>query len=475
MDIIKEEPIIRFLKMNQFGYYGISTQNMGNQDAESIEPIAIVAFVLSKMHKFDGDEKQLYIAKILNEKSETGAFFTINKKTSVWATAQACLALNELECEVDSYENSLMWLCKNQNKDGGWSYNGIFHSSSIIHSFYTTILLKKFQGIYEIIDSVLKKNITYLKSIRDRSNEKITNRLIALYLLDVLQEPQDKLIVQSIIILYMNEIFINQTDETYIDFDFKHSFQYYIGFYFPAAYLLLRRFIPPSHLFSQFLIRYLINAEESTGCWKTNVFNQEPTSWATALSLYTLFVWESDCKKTNLNFELLDWKKIVYKLTKELEDIEMNNDFITNCPLNHGKCNLKSKIQMEFDEKKVFIDIPYNESYEDFENQIIRTLKNHGLTPVLAKDSTQSSILLCKVCQKIQSCRYGVADISEAKPNVYFELGLLYGVNRICAILKKSDIDLPTDLQGKEYIEYANTRELDNRLTQWINDNILRA
>ncbi len=104
-------------------------------------------------------------------------------------------------------------------------------------------------------------------------------------------------------------------------------------------------------------------------------------------------MWEADCKTKNLNFKLLDGKEIVYKLTKKLENIEVKNDFIIICPLNHGKCSLKSEIQAKFDEKKVFLDIPYNESYEDFENQIIHTLKDNGLIPVLAKDSTQSSNL----------------------------------------------------------------------------------
>lgn len=471
MKIINKEPVIQFLKKNHFGYYGISISNMEDK-TESIEPVAIVAFILSKMHEINAKEKDIYKDKILKEKSNTGAFFTINKKTSVWATAQACLALNELGCDVSKYEKSLMWLCESQNKDGGWSYDGIFQTSSIIHSFYTVIILNKFRYIYKVVDSVLIRNIKYLKNIRDDFQEKVTNRLIALYLLHILGEKQDLLTIELILSIYMKEIVAKQVDETYIDFDLENSYQYYIGFYFPSAYLLLRYFISPSHLFSQFLIRYLVSSMEPRGCWKPNMLNQKPTSWATALSLYTLFIWECDCKKRNLDFNLLNKKDIVYKLKVELEDIDMKNDFITNCPLNHGKCNLRNKIQTEFDEKKVFLDIPYNNAYEDYENQIIHTLKNNGLIPVLAKDSTQSSILLCKVCQNIQSCRYGIADISEAKSNVYFELGLLYGVNRKCAILKKSNVDLPTDLQGKEYIEYANTRELDEKLTQWIKDNI---
>ncbi len=159
MKVIEKEPVIRFLKKNHFGYYGgLSIPNI-KDNTDSIEPIAIVAFILSKMHEINADEKDMYKDIILRQKSKTGAFFTINRKTSVWATAQACLALNELGCDVSKYENSLMWLCESQNKDGGWSYDGIFQNSSIIHSFYTVIILKKFRSIYKVVDNVLVRNV----------------------------------------------------------------------------------------------------------------------------------------------------------------------------------------------------------------------------------------------------------------------------------------------------------------------------
>lgn len=472
MDIIKIEPTLAFLKESNFGYYGISRLNSKNKNTNSIEPVAIVAFVLSKMNELNIFEKKQFIGKILKAKSTTGSFYTINKKTSVWATAQACIALNELGCETTEYFDSIMWLCKSQNKNGGWSYNGVIQNTSIIHSFYTVLILKRFKGIYKEVDKTLFRNIEYLKTIRDDLREKATSRLIALYLLDILGEKQNSSTITLILDNYIKEIIVKKDDEPYIDFDVENDYQYYIGFYFPAIYLLVRKFISPKDSFSQFLIRHLLITMEPDGCWKPNMINQKPTSWATALSIYTLFTWESDCKKKNLIPKVLPEKEIIRRLRTELEDRDMKNEFVMTCPLNQGKCNLKNKIQEEYDEKKVFLDIPYNLAYEDYENQIIHTLKAKGLIPVLAKDSTQSSILLCKVCQKIQSCRYGVADISEAKANVYFELGLLYGISRKCAILKKADINLPTDLQGKEYIEYANTREVGKKLTQWIKDNI---
>ena len=72
----------------------------------------------------------------------------------------------------------------------------------------------------------------------------------------------------------------------------------------------------------------------------------------------------------------------------------------------------------------------------------------------------------------IQTCKYGVADISYETLNVPFELGLMYGLGKNCAILKASDAKQPTDIEGIEYIEYENTDELDDGLANWIRDNV---
>ena len=89
----------------------------------------------------------------------------------------------------------------------------------------------------------------------------------------------------------------------------------------------------------------------------------------------------------------------------------------------------------------------------------------------MAKDTIKSKALLCKVCTLIQECKYGLSDISYSTHNIPFELGLLFGLNKNCVIIKNKDASISSDISGLEYIEYQKTAELRNKLSQWLNEN----
>lgn len=144
------------------------------------------------------------------------------------------------------------------------------------------------------------------------------------------------------------------------------------------------------------------------------------------------------------------------------------------CPL-HGAtvpCTLTEEIQSEYSEKKIFINIPYRDEYQPYEDKIVEVIKRFELTPVLAKEEVKSDILLCKICRKIQSCKYGISDISYMSINVPYELGLLHALEKRTAILKRRDAELPTDVRGIEVLPYINTDTLEVMLSKWIHDNI---
>lgn len=152
-------------------------------------------------------------------------------------------------------------------------------------------------------------------------------------------------------------------------------------------------------------------------------------------------------------------------------NLNMNNEDIINCcPINRGICNQFDRIKREYDDNKVFLNTPCNEEYEDFESQIVQVIKSKKMIPIQIQDSS-SITNFCRVCQFIQTCNYGVTDISSEDEGIMLVLGMLYGMNRKCAILRKRNATIPTNLRGKEYIDYANVRELKSKLTKWLNDN----
>jgi len=51
---------------------------------------------------------------------------------------------------------------------------------------------------------------------------------------------------------------------------------------------------------------------------------------------------------------------------------------------------------------------------------------------------------------------------------VLFELGLAYGRSKVTVIVKDKRSEVPTDLAGMEYIEYASSDELREKLIKFF-------
>ncbi len=168
--------------------------------------------------------------------------------------------------------------------------------------------------------------------------------------------------------------------------------------------------------------------------------------------------------------------KKIYKFVEEHEEISKFKERISTvkrCPLNLSLCSKLPQIKQNYSEKNIFVDIPYREDYEHFEQTICETIKENGLNPILAKDETKSDIILCKICKSVQSCNYGVADISYQSSNVLYELGMMHSLGMNVAILKNKNAEQPSDIGGKEHLGYVNTNQLKTKLDSWIKDNIL--
>lgn len=130
-------------------------------------------------------------------------------------------------------------------------------------------------------------------------------------------------------------------------------------------------------------------------------------------------------------------------------------------------------IQKNYDNKKVFVNVPHHPEYKDFKHTIWAVLKFVGLVPVFASELDKGdAIRLCKLCQLMQTCYKAITDISyEYLHNMPFELGLMVGlgIQATPFILtdkryikgtrnKKFDVQL-SNLKGVEVIIYDNNQE----------------
>ena len=131
-----------------------------------------------------------------------------------------------------------------------------------------------------------------------------------------------------------------------------------------------------------------------------------------------------------------------------------------NCPHEINKCRYKFFVGMPFDNK-------FQDSYT---YGIKMMLDNNGIDcgkQVFRADEKFSNVdIMCKVCQAIQESEYVIINISDENPNVMFELGLAYGLNKYVILLKDSSTPVMSDLKGLEYIEYVHAGDLGNKLLE---------
>lgn len=132
---------------------------------------------------------------------------------------------------------------------------------------------------------------------------------------------------------------------------------------------------------------------------------------------------------------------------------------MVRCPLTGESC-MKT---IEVEEKTFFLAEP-KEPEEDRKRRCeaitlsLETLKA-GWKIRSALTERQPYAFTCKICEMIQGCAYGIADISTANLNVILELGMMISLGKPAVILcrkgKGKEIELPSDLKAIEVIPFS--------------------
>lgn len=113
-----------------------------------------------------------------------------------------------------------------------------------------------------------------------------------------------------------------------------------------------------------------------------------------------------------------------------------------------------------------FVAMPFAESFED--------VLYYGISPPI-----RAAGLLCeridqvhftggvidRMKSRIASAAVVVADLSEANPNVYLEVGYAWGVKIPCILVCNRRTDLKFDLRGERCLSYSSIMELEKSLS----------
>lgn len=133
-------------------------------------------------------------------------------------------------------------------------------------------------------------------------------------------------------------------------------------------------------------------------------------------------------------------------------------------------------MKAEFDSvRRVSVNILYSEDYAEHEKTVRSLLEAYELVPVFSKDFLEPEMFLCNICKLIQTCKYGITDISEGGTNVFYELGLMHAVGIHCATLKDHRSKMMSDIGGLLFLEYTNLPSLKQKLEFWIRGQVQEA
>lgn len=113
----------------------------------------------------------------------------------------------------------------------------------------------------------------------------------------------------------------------------------------------------------------------------------------------------------------------------------------------------------------VFVAIPFKQEMDDiYHYGIHNPIREAGYVCERADTASFTGDIMQWVFQKISSATLVVAELSEANPNVYLEVGYAWGCKISTILLAQNSKQLQFDVQGHKCLVYKRIKDLEERL-----------
>lgn len=126
--------------------------------------------------------------------------------------------------------------------------------------------------------------------------------------------------------------------------------------------------------------------------------------------------------------------------------------------------NPLTRVRREFISNQVFIAMPMNETARPELADTHDTLKavcgELGLIAMRVDDSRTNHRITDTIRDLIDTSEFVIADLSDNRPNVFFEAGYAEGIGKIPVYIAKHGTDLQFDIKDYPVIFYSNQRSL---------------
>lgn len=118
------------------------------------------------------------------------------------------------------------------------------------------------------------------------------------------------------------------------------------------------------------------------------------------------------------------------------------------------------------DDNLVFVISSFTPEMEPSYLAITSAAQAAGLRAERVKDVPGDYRITDRILKMIGQARFIVADLTNERPNVYFELGYARGLGKTVITIVRSGTNIHFDVRDWTYIEYFDSRPLENDLLQ---------
>ncbi len=114
----------------------------------------------------------------------------------------------------------------------------------------------------------------------------------------------------------------------------------------------------------------------------------------------------------------------------------------------------------------VFPILPFSIGYQDVKDTFAASCKETGFELHGTDEDATTERIVPRILDGIRRAAFVIADVSEPRPNVFYEIGFAQGLEKPVILTAKSGTELPFDMSDVPVLFWENQRGLKEQLTR---------